>query len=489
MRAALLFGVTVGLVVGLAAPARAARGPVAVMPFKNLGGAHDLAWLSQGIAETMVADLKASGLPVVERDQLASALDEVLLQAAPAGEVSQAVSVGRLVGARTMVLGGFQRAAGKLRITARFVDVETGVVDGTAKVTGRLTRVFALQDQLTARLLGKKKARATKRRRARTKAAKPEKTVEAYRLYALSLDARGDEARQRFLKRALEVDPTFVYAVDDLNALERRMRGELRDEAAAASSVIDERELASLNLPQDPHKAAYEHQARQAMRTLSRMLKARRYYRLSAIAPRLYQRGLPSVPEGDATELAAWAKFLAELRLRRLDAAAQLGERYLEEFPAGAHRGDVAREIHKIAEERRTLAARQKEYRQELRDNDKERAERGRSADAYDRMSWDYHPCIAAKWSKLPGEMRENCAAFVKRYGTSTDPETTERVRDARAFVVWAHALRGEFAAARRLADALADDHPGQLAAIGLQEVIDKQWPTDIPARDRAREE
>jgi TolB-like protein len=454
----------------LPASAGAVKGPVAVMPFKNLAGARDLAWLELGIAETLVADLrKSNAVTVVERDQLDRALREIQLQGAPASDVSEAVSAGKLVGAKTIVLGGYQRAGKKLRITARFVAVETGVVLDTAKVTGRLERVFALQDQLVDRLLGKKKpARKRKKKRAPAKPA----TIEAYRLYSLSLDARDDDERASILRRSLAADPAFVYSLEDLRRLERRVRG-LDDSATGAQEKTDERLLALVHADATP--AAERDKAARAL--LERMLAQRRYYALQREAPRVYALGL-------ARELASWGSFLAHVRLRRLDEALQLGERYLEEHRDGARYADVKKAINDVIEERRARPTQRREYDEELRDNERDRREHttGGRLDPDYVVSVDYKPCIAAKWSRLPREMIDNCGRFVAKYRASADAEARDFVRDARAFVVWGHALRGEFPQARALADELARDDPGQLGEIGLQEIIDTRWPTDAPA-------
>src|SRR5579859_6123034 len=125
------------------------------MPFKNLNADASVDWLKVGIAETMIWDLKKSGkLPVVERDQLDKAIAEITLQGAKSTEDSTAAQVGKMVGAKTVVVGGFQKAGKEIRITARYVAVETGVVLDTAKTTGPMSNIFALQDEITARLLG-----------------------------------------------------------------------------------------------------------------------------------------------------------------------------------------------------------------------------------------------------------------------------------------------------------------------------------------------
>src|SRR5262245_65684132 len=59
-----------------------------------------------------------------------------------------ATRVGREVGARGIIGGGYQRIGEMLRITARFVEVATGEVLKTVKIDGRMSEVFDLQDKI-----------------------------------------------------------------------------------------------------------------------------------------------------------------------------------------------------------------------------------------------------------------------------------------------------------------------------------------------------
>src|SRR5439155_25244101 len=119
--------------------------PIAVMPFKNLNSDPSLSWLTVGIAETMLSDLKRiAKVQVVERDQIDKAITEMSVQAMKGTEESTVATIGKLVGAKTIVLGGIQQAGKQLRITARFVNVETGEVLDTAKATGPVEHGFQI---------------------------------------------------------------------------------------------------------------------------------------------------------------------------------------------------------------------------------------------------------------------------------------------------------------------------------------------------------
>ena len=129
-----------------AAVAPEPAGAVAVVPFSNISGASSDDWIGDGIAETVRADLQARGLPVLGRALVGAAAGET-------ADGGAAMRLGRHLGARWVVSGGYQRLGDQLRITARFVDVASGVVWRTAKVDGALDDLFALQDRIVAALV------------------------------------------------------------------------------------------------------------------------------------------------------------------------------------------------------------------------------------------------------------------------------------------------------------------------------------------------
>ena len=119
---------------------------VAVLPFTNISRHPGDTWLSLGIAETVTADLREQpGLAVIGPEQLWDGgwvdLGAVL-----------AVDLGRQLGARWLVRGGYQRVGERIRITARLVDARDGTLIQAVKVDGPVSDIFALQDRLVPEL-------------------------------------------------------------------------------------------------------------------------------------------------------------------------------------------------------------------------------------------------------------------------------------------------------------------------------------------------
>jgi serine/threonine protein kinase/tetratricopeptide (TPR) repeat protein len=124
---------------------------VAVMTFANITREPADDWIGSGIAETVSSDLKnIHGLTLIGRARVFDALRN--LSSGAHLDESLAIDVGRRLGATWVVVGGFQRLGELVRITANFVDVETGEVRRTVKVDGRIGDIFALQDKIVFEL-------------------------------------------------------------------------------------------------------------------------------------------------------------------------------------------------------------------------------------------------------------------------------------------------------------------------------------------------
>ena len=81
--------------------------------------------LSGQIAETLK---KKGDYTVVERERLLLALEELRLGTTSLVDETTRLRLGKLVGARWMVFGGYQIVGNKMRLDLRLVEVETGKV-------------------------------------------------------------------------------------------------------------------------------------------------------------------------------------------------------------------------------------------------------------------------------------------------------------------------------------------------------------------------
>jgi serine/threonine protein kinase/tetratricopeptide (TPR) repeat protein len=126
---------------------------VAVLRFNNVTKIPEDDWLGVGIAETVTADLKnIEGMTVIGRELIYEVLRRWSAENQTDFDEKFATRVGREVGARWIIGGGYQRIGEMLRITARFVEVATGEVVKTVKIDGRVSEVFDLQDKIVYEL-------------------------------------------------------------------------------------------------------------------------------------------------------------------------------------------------------------------------------------------------------------------------------------------------------------------------------------------------
>jgi DNA-binding winged helix-turn-helix (wHTH) protein/tetratricopeptide (TPR) repeat protein len=180
---------------------------VAVLDFENVSGDRSLAWLSSGIAETVTNDLRVAAPRIIDRVRVTEAVVK-------AGRELSALR--QMLGIDRAVVGSFQRAGDRLRITARIIDAATGECLADAKADGPLDQVFDLQDRVVAQFtdaLGAGKPGPAERRHYRETS-----NLEAYQAFTEgrvrleSLDASLVAGAIADFERAIALDPRYAAA-------------------------------------------------------------------------------------------------------------------------------------------------------------------------------------------------------------------------------------------------------------------------------------
>jgi tetratricopeptide (TPR) repeat protein len=188
------------------------RPAVAVMPFDNLSGGEDMAWLSKGVPSMLLTGLaQTHGLDIVSGQRLQDAIRQMgagNLETLGRDAIAQ---VARQAGAGAIVVGGVSKAGSEIRIDAQLEDLASGRVLVAESVRG--TDLFGLVDQLAAQIrdgIGFREATGI-----RTVSDVSTASLEAFQWYSQGLDAlfntRMDDA-QNFFERAVAIDPTFADA-------------------------------------------------------------------------------------------------------------------------------------------------------------------------------------------------------------------------------------------------------------------------------------
>lgn len=127
---------------------------VAVLYFENQGN-PELEPLKVGLAQMLITDLTGSpGIQVVERAKLQAILDELELGHSGKVEGDTAAKVGKLLGAKWLILGSYFELMGTLRIDARLVRVETGEIVSSRGVNDAAGAFMKMEKQLAEELKG-----------------------------------------------------------------------------------------------------------------------------------------------------------------------------------------------------------------------------------------------------------------------------------------------------------------------------------------------
>jgi TolB-like protein len=125
------------------------RPTVAVLYFDYAGKNEDMAVLRKGLAQMLISDLaKEEAIRVVERARLEAVLQEQKLGASGKIDPKTASKVGRLLGARRLVLGGYFDIGSVLRVDARVVDVETGRVLGSVGASSKPDEFLGVEQEV-----------------------------------------------------------------------------------------------------------------------------------------------------------------------------------------------------------------------------------------------------------------------------------------------------------------------------------------------------
>lgn len=176
---------------------------IAVLPFVNVSNDLQQETFADGLTEDLITDLsRTSELFVIARN---SAF-------AYKGKPRDARAIAEELGVRYLLEGSVRHAAGRVRINAQLLDAATGDHLWAERFDRKLDDIFAVQDEVTARiveaLLGRLRAPPPRQR---------PKSLEAYDLCVRarrSMDDTPQAAQEAhlLLTRAISLDPDYAEA-------------------------------------------------------------------------------------------------------------------------------------------------------------------------------------------------------------------------------------------------------------------------------------
>jgi len=208
------------------AAAQDTRPGIAVLPFEN-GGSYgqdkeNFEALQKGIPAMLISELsKNPGARLVDRSQTQEILKEQDLGKEGRVDANTAAKVGKLVGARYVIMGSFIDFYGKFRVDARIVNVETSEIMKVVTNDPSLQKredLFKIIQSVSDKIMTDTKlpplpsdvAKASKSRVVPTEAL-------TYYSRALLYQDRGDNAKAaEYYKRAIDVFPDYAEAQEGL---------------------------------------------------------------------------------------------------------------------------------------------------------------------------------------------------------------------------------------------------------------------------------
>lgn len=223
MRGTMLLALALTATMPVITEAQDTRPGIAVMPFQN-GGSYgrdkeDFDALQVGIPAMVMSELAQNpAARVVDRSDINRILQEQNLATDGRVDASTAARVGRLVGARYMIMGTFIDHYGKMRIDARIVDVETSeilkVVQSGPKEREKL---FEMIGELSTAIMTNTKLPPLPSQQAQAESRRIPTEALTYYSRALLYEDRGDNAKAvDYYNRALAVFPTYAEATEGL---------------------------------------------------------------------------------------------------------------------------------------------------------------------------------------------------------------------------------------------------------------------------------
>ncbi len=185
---------------------------LAVLPFDNLSGDPQQEYFSDGMTDDLITDLsKVSGILVIARNS-------TFIYKGKAINVQQ---IGRELDAKYVLEGSVRKVGNRARINAQLIDASTGAHLWADRYDHDLKDVFAVQDQVTGKIVSALKVTLTEGEQERIKEIYTD-SLEAYDFYL-----RGQEFFNRFtkesnaearkmLEKAIEIDPDYALAYSKL---------------------------------------------------------------------------------------------------------------------------------------------------------------------------------------------------------------------------------------------------------------------------------
>jgi adenylate cyclase len=185
---------------------------IAVLPFDNLSGDSEQDYIADGITEEIITALsKAPKLFVIARHSSFTYK----------GKPVKVTKVAEELGVRYVLEGSVRRAGDRVRIAAQLIDALRGHHLWAERYDRDLKDIFAIQDEITMKIIEALQVELAEGERARL-IAKGTKNLEAYlkllqgRAPFFTVTKEGNAQGRRLFEEAIALDPEYAHAYIDL---------------------------------------------------------------------------------------------------------------------------------------------------------------------------------------------------------------------------------------------------------------------------------
>ena len=183
---------------------------IAVLPFVNLSGDATQEYFSDGLSEELLNDLAhVPGLRVVGRTS------SFFFK----GKNEDLRVIGERLNVGTLLEGSVRKEGNRVRITAQLVNAKDGYHVWSESYDRKMTSIFAVQDEIASAVTSALQEKLLHPAQGGNRRASGTNNVEAYNAYLQGrqvlnsgINAGSLEAAERYLERAIHLDPRYATA-------------------------------------------------------------------------------------------------------------------------------------------------------------------------------------------------------------------------------------------------------------------------------------
>jgi TolB-like protein len=183
----------------------------------------------KGIADTLIDSLNRTGkFQIVERTRMESMMSELKLSLSGMVDASTAQRLGKILGVQMLLMGSFTAIGEMIRIDARVIQAETGLVLKAEEVSGQTSDFMSLEEALVLKIALDLDAKMTAEEKARLYSGK-KISFPALMEYSRGLgymDSGQFAEAARAFEKALALAPGYKEAGEKLQEVYRKAGGQ-----------------------------------------------------------------------------------------------------------------------------------------------------------------------------------------------------------------------------------------------------------------------